>query len=113
MNGYIQCIYSSAIDRNNYDVLTTWMNLKYIMLSERSQTNPGGLQSVRLQKMRCDQNNLAHTHTHKLKKKVLVAQSCPILCDPMDCSAAGSFVHEILQVKILKCIATPFSRGSS
>ena len=25
--------------------------------------------------------------------KVLVAQSCPTLCDPMDCSPPGSSVH--------------------
>ena len=26
--------------------------------------------------------------------KVLTAQSCPTLCNPMDCSLAGPFVHE-------------------
>ena len=29
-------------------------------------------------------------------------QSCPTLCDPMDCSTPGSSVHGILQAKILK-----------
>ena len=28
------------------------------------------------------------------EKCVLVAQSCPILCDPMDCSLLGSSVHK-------------------
>ena len=28
------------------------------------------------------------------------AQSCPTLCDPMDCSPAGSSVHGILQARI-------------
>ena len=32
---------------------------------------------------------------------VLVAQSCPILCDPMDCSLPGCSVHGILQARIL------------
>ena len=31
------------------------------------------------------------------QKKVLVAQSCLTLCNPMDCSLPGSFVHGILQ----------------
>ena len=31
----------------------------------------------------------------------LVAQSCPTLCDPTDCSPPGSSVHEILQARIL------------
>ena len=43
----------------------------------------------------------------------LVAQSCPTLCDPVDCSLSGSFVHGILQARILEWIAIPFSRGSS
>ena len=29
--------------------------------------------------------------------KVLVAQSCQTLCDPMDCSPPGSSAHRILQ----------------
>ena len=40
-------------------------------------------------------------------------QSCPTLCDPMDCSPLGSSVHGILQARILKRVATSFSRGSS
>ena len=41
------------------------------------------------------------------------AQSCPTLCDPMDCSPLGSSVHRILQARILEWVAFPFSRGSS
>ena len=44
---------------------------------------------------------------------LLVAQSRPILCDPMDCSQSGSSVHGILQARILEWVAFPFSRGSS
>ena len=45
--------------------------------------------------------------------KVLVAQSCPTLCSPMDCSPPGSSVHGILQARILEWVAAPFSRGDS
>ena len=45
--------------------------------------------------------------------KVLVAQSCPSLCDPMDYSLPGSSVHGILQARILEWVAILFSRGSS
>ena len=48
-----------------------------------------------------------------LKVKVLVAQSCLIYCNPMDCSPPGSSVHGILQAKMLEWVAMPFSRGSS
>ena len=42
-----------------------------------------------------------------------VAQSCPTLCDPVDCSLPGSSVHGILQARILEWVAISFSRGSS
>ena len=47
------------------------------------------------------------------KVKVLVAQSCLTLCDPLDCSLPGSFVQGILQARILEWVAILFSRGSS
>ena len=40
-------------------------------------------------------------------------QSCLTLCDPMGCSPPGSFVHGILQARILEWVAIPSSRGSS
>ena len=42
-----------------------------------------------------------------------VTQSCPTLCDPMDCSLPGLSVHGIFQAIILEWIAISFSRGSS
>ena len=43
---------------------------------------------------------------------MLVAQSCPTLCNPMDCNPPGSCVHEIFQARILGWVAISFSRGS-
>ena len=40
-----------------------------------------------------------------------VAQSCPTLCDPMDCSPPGSSVHGILQARILEWVAISFTKG--
>ena len=34
-----------------------------------------------------------------------VAQSCPTLCNPMDCSLPGSSVHGIFQARILEWVA--------
>ena len=42
-----------------------------------------------------------------------VAQSCPTLCNPMDCSMPGSSVHGIFQARKLEWVAMPFSKGSS
>ena len=41
-----------------------------------------------------------------------VAQLCPTLCDPVDCSLPGSSVHWIFQAIVLEWIAISFSRGS-
>ena len=46
-------------------------------------------------------------HTHS------VAQSCPTLCDPLDCNPPGSSVHGISQARILGRVAISFSRVSS
>ena len=46
------------------------------------------------------------------KVKVLVTQSCPTLCNPMDCSWPGSSVHGILQARILERVAVSFSGGN-
>ena len=40
-------------------------------------------------------------------------QSCPTLCDPMDCSPPGSSVRGLLQARILEWVTIPISRGSS
>ena len=42
-----------------------------------------------------------------------VTQSCPTLCDPVDCSLPGSSVQGILQARVLEWVAISFSRGSS
>ena len=47
-------------------------------------------------------------------------QLCPTLCNPMDCSLPGSYIHEQrrvlckrIQAEILECVAMPYSRGST
>ena len=44
---------------------------------------------------------------------VLITLSCPTPWDPTDCCPLGFSVHGILQARILRWIAIPFSRGSS
>ena len=85
---------------------------------------PGGLQSIGLQRVGHESSDLAGIHINSvkalkmnksrqtLKVNMLVAQSCLILCNPMDCSPPGSSVHGILQARILEWVAMPFSRQS-
>ena len=48
-----------------------------------------------------------------LLSEVKVAQSCPTLCHPMDCSPPDSSIYGILQARILEWVAILISRGSS
>ena len=43
-------------------------------------------------------------------EKVKVAQSCPPLCDPVDCSQPWNSVHGVLQARRLEWVATSFSK---
>ena len=45
----------------------------------------------------------------KVKSESEVAQSCPTLSDPMDCSLTGSSVHGILQASVLEWGTIAFS----
>ena len=47
----------------------------------------------------------------KVKSESEVAQSCPTLRDPMDCSLPGSSIHGIFQARVLEsgAIALPIS----
>ena len=45
----------------------------------------------------------------KVKSESEVAQSCPTLSDPMDCSLPGSSVHGICQARVLEWAAIAFS----
>ena len=49
--------------------------------------------------------------SHAVHARLL--QSCPTLCDPMDCSPPGSSVRVISWARILEWVDTPSSRGSS
>ena len=46
-------------------------------------------------------------------KESEVAQSCPTLCDSMDCSLSGSSNHGIFQATVLEWVDISFSRRSS
>ena len=51
--------------------------------------------------------------TPQRKKESEGTQSCPTLCEPLDCSPPGSSVHGIFQARVLEWVAISFSRGSS
>ena len=56
---------------------------------------------------------MASPPAHITCEWVKVAQLCPSICNPVDCSPPGFSVHEILQARVLEWVAIPFSRASS
>ena len=48
-----------------------------------------------------------------IKKAYSLVVSCVQLCNPMDYRPSGSYVHGIIQVRILECVAISFSRETS
>ena len=49
----------------------------------------------------------------RVKSESEVAQSCPTLSDPMDCSPPDFSIHGIFQARVLEWGAIAFSRGHS
>jgi len=45
----------------------------------------------------------------KVKSESEVAQSCPTLSNPVDCSPPGSSIHGIFQARVLEGVAIAFS----
>ena len=58
-------------------------------------------------------HNVGEKGINKEKSESVITQLCLTVCDLMDCSMLGSSVHGIIQARILKWVAIPFSRESS
>ena len=104
INGFICSAYwkSCTVDTLNAWSAYTWVHYKEFFTFLLS---PGlGNKSVRIWPL---------LQPSKASLESEVAQSCPTLCDPMDCSLPGSSVHGIFQARVLEWIAISFSRGSS
>ena len=56
--------------------------------------------------------NMPKRSEEKKKKSCEVAQLCPTLWDPMDCSLPGSSIHGIFQARVLEWVAISFSKRS-
>ena len=54
---------------------------------------------------------LFHLQCMRVKSESEVVQSCPTLCDPMDCSPPGSSIHGIFQARVLEWVAISLSNA--
>ena len=91
--------------------------------SQRSESLPGTLEKIPLLPvhnrnlelcflMKCQRGAELVYNSLRLVMR-LVAQSCPTLRDPMNCTWPVSSVHRILQARTLEWVAMPSFRGSS
>ena len=76
---------------------------------------PGRLQSIGSQRVGHDWSDWARMRAcmYVCMPWSEVAQSCPTLCNPVDCSLPGFSVHGILQTRKLEWVTISFFRGSS
>ena len=51
-----------------------------------------------------------YSTSEDIKNENEIAQLCPTLCDPMDCSPSGFSIHGILQARVLEWVAISFFR---
>ena len=56
---------------------------------------------------------ITNSKTFLCAERKEIAQSCPTVCSPIDCSLPSSSVHGIFQARVLEWVAISFSRGSS
>ena len=89
---------------------TSWIQWQSLH-KQLSPQMPGPVLGTRMQPWAKQIPALMETYTQR--KGELVTQSCPTLCDPVDCNPPGSSVHGILPARILEWVAIPFSRESS
>ena len=101
----------TLLDGGNYSGISSVFDFTRILLSSviwvpRSGDHDLGLRPIRLHFPSC--KLLQKYDTSESESEV--AQSCPTLCNPMDCSPPGSSIHGLLQARILEWVAISFSK---
>ena len=88
-----------------YEYFTKELELRETRYFPRSHSQPCGRVSLKRRYL-CQSSVLVPILLSQFSS---VAQSCPTLSDPMDCSPPGSSIHGILQAKVLEWGAIAFS----
>ena len=84
------------------------------IFTRTKQVGPGGYQRPRVSSYEVSAEKQAMLDTEFVLSCWMCAksrQSCPTLCNPMDCSPPGSSVHGIFQARILESVAISYSSG--
>ena len=94
-------------------LLARGLHLRGLWASPLPSTSSLGLMMGPLPLSFLIQSGFHLVQPQKSESESEVAQSCPTLCDPMDCSLRDSSIHGIFQARELEWVAVSFSRGSS
>ena len=115
----------STLNKGILPFPTMWMGLGNIMLTKSSQTQRWilhvesknhqiiNLETVERYLQELEEMRRSYSKGRKFESESEVTQSCPTLCDPMDCSLPASSVCGIFQARVLEWVAISFSRRSS
>ena len=108
------CLMSPAFASKFFATSATWEAL-YWLRTVRKDLKRSNLSIIRIPEERREWSIFSKNWTKTLLTAAAAKslQSCPTLCDPMDCSLPGSSLHGILQARVLEWVAISFSRGSS
>ena len=98
---------------------TARVNVDILGISELKWTGMGEFNSDDHYIFYCGQESLRKNGVAIIVNKIVqnavkeseseVAQSCPTLCDPLDCSLPGFSLHGMLQARVLEWAAIAFS----
>ena len=75
-----------------------WMDLEITILNKVSQKDK-------------DEYRVLSLICRIFKSESEVVQSCPTLCNPLDCSLPDSSIHGIFQAQVLEWVAISFSKS--
>ena len=90
--------------------LTVWITTNWKILQEMQIWDH---LTCLLRNLYADQEATIRNRYGTTGKESESAQSCPTLCDPMDCVLPGFSVHGFFQAMVLNWVAISFSKGSS
>ena len=102
---YLMIIYLTYMQSTSWETLG-WMKHK---LESRLQRNINNLRYADDTTLMAESEEELNSLLMKVKSESEVAQSCPTLSDPMDCSLLGSSIHGIFQARVLEWGAIAFS----
>ena len=107
----MQSTYLFTLEMSDQEV--TYSTLRFLQSPSESQNRlrPDGTQ--RPDKTEEKGTRLKHLDSPDSCVLAKSLQSCPTLCDPMDCSLPRSSVHGTLQAWILEWVVIPFFKGAS